>query len=156
MSATTFFHEIGDEIALAFGHMPKDFAGVTNQLVTDLNNAKKFLESPGATTIAAMFPKGIGTAVDSELDKLVTEGLATIEIAQGAEQATSTITDPTAKADAIIQYILANIAKLPAEWQGKHWLNIAEKILESVLNITTTEANALVNTQLGLIKAGKA
>ena len=154
MEVRSIFNEIRAEITLLFGkHLPNGWEDITVDLINALEKAKGYLSNPFAATIAALFPNGIGMIVLDDLLKVINETLPGLEIAQGAEAAGAGITDPVAKANAILAYILSNISKLPADWQGKHWLDIAKTILVAALGITATEANALINTKLGQIKA---
>jgi hypothetical protein len=154
MSVKTIFKEIGAELVLVFGkQLPGGWEGITADLINGLDRAKALLSSPVSATVAALFPNGVGTVVLNDLLAVINDSLPALEVAEGAEAALAGISDATQKADVLIAYILDNISKLPASWQGKHWLDVAKTILVAILGITETEANALINTKLGQLQA---
>lgn len=144
MSIKNLFHKIGDEFAILSGKLPHDWVTATNDLLAGVEKAKAALESPLAVTVAGLFPKGVGCIILADLQRLIVTVLPTLEIAQGCEQAINGITDPAQKADAIIVYLLGNVAKLPKAWQEKHWFDVAETILTTLLGISLNEAKLLL------------
>ena len=144
MSLKNIFHKLGDDFAIMAGKLPHDWVNATTDLLAGLEKAKNLLNSPTAITVAAMFPKGLGTIALADLQNIIANALPALEIAQGCEKAVSGITDPAKKADAVLGYLLANMGKMPQEWQDKHWLNIAETILSKLLNISINDAKLLL------------
>jgi hypothetical protein len=135
---------LGAKVTLLFGsHLPHGWEDVTQELITGLNNAKAFLDKPEVVKVEGIFP-GVHLLLQ-DVRHWIAEGVPTLEIALGAEKVAEGITDPVAKADAVMAYVLANLGKLPEEWHGKHWLDVARKVLQAALKVTATEANAMIN-----------
>lgn len=153
MSIKSFFKDMGDKIALLFGHMPKDWVEHTDEVVRFFNKAKTFLSAPTTLILASLIPNGWGNIAREDLLKIITETLPTLEIAQQVEHSLVGVTDVEQQANIIMQTILANMAKLPADWQGKHWLDMARKLLTTMTGMTNTEANALINMKYGQIQS---
>jgi hypothetical protein len=149
------FHLLGDLVALIFGKLPKGWEQTTEDIIDGLNIAKIFLDSPGAASLAALFPKGVGTATKEALLSAINKALPMLEIAQGAMEIVEGVDDPEQRAVALIQYIITTIGTKQEGWRGKHWLDVARAILTELLDVTDTEANALINTKLGQMKAAK-
>ena len=148
------FSTIGADIRLLFaGKLPQNWEADTDTILSALKVAQTWEASAGAITLAALLPKGVGNFALAFVQNVTNNSITTIEIAQGAEQATVAITDPAAKADAIFAYVVANINKLPANWQGKHWEDMAVTLLQGLLNVTENEAKAIVALQASKIPA---
>lgn len=142
-----FLREVKDSITTLFsGKLPNNWEEDANLIIDGLNTAKKWEASQGAITIAGLF-KGGNFALQF-LTKVTNEGLISIEMAKGALEATKDIADPNLKADAVIAYLIANISKLPVEWQNKHYEDIAVQILKALLNISGNEARSIITLQI--------
>jgi len=144
MSLKNIFHKLGDEFDVLVGKLPHDWVSATGDLIAGLDKAQSLLSNPSVATVAALFPNGIGVVALADVQKLVCNALPVLEIAQGCEKAIVGITDPDKKADAVLSYLLTNIGKLPQSWQDKHWFNIAETILTTLLGITLSDAKLLL------------
>lgn len=154
MNNSSFFRRLWRDVKAVFGdHLPHGWEETTDELLVFLNKAKTWSESDGAMTLAAMAPKGLGTIALDRLHHLFEDAIPTLEIAVGARGATLGITDPVEHANAIAKYVFEHINRLPEDMRGKHWEDIARKIMEVELQLSTTAAKALLNTLLGKMKA---
>ncbi len=149
MTATgKLLRELGAEITLVFSKkLPGGWEADVNTLLLMLNKAKTFEDNPATVTLAALLPDNIGNYALAFITKITNEGIVTLEIAQGAEAATAGITDPGAKANAIIAYVISEMKKKSPDFQEKHWVDIAIKFLVGLLNINTVEARAIIALQ---------
>lgn len=156
MTIKSFFSKIGSEVKSLFSAHSPAAEMVTNALIAALKTAQNLGSNPAVESLVlTLFGNGIGTIALADLQAIIADTLPELEIAQGVEKAISGIADPVLKADTALAYVVANINKLPPQYKGKHWLDVAATLLSKILNITTTAANILINAKLGAIKASE-
>lgn len=158
MSFSTILVSIGTIWRELWGKIPENYEQATEDAINGLNTAKAFLTNPLVISVAALFPRGIGSIADAALVNIINKILPELEMGKACEDALQAyiVAHPAAaeqeKATVILQTIIQNIGKLPASWQDKHWLDIAVNILIAILGITKTEANTLVSIKYAQMK----
>jgi hypothetical protein len=150
-----FFHHIIDSVKKAFKkNLPEGFEHITETIILGLNKAKALEESNAAHTIASLFGN-VGEEILEKIHGIIPEILPVVEMAKGAEEATHGLSGVDL-VNALLTFILNNIKNLPSDWQGKHWLDVASRILQKVLNITHSEAVTLVQNKFLEMNSTKA
>jgi hypothetical protein len=147
-----FFKHLWMEVNVIFSrHLSKGWEAFCTDLLNGLTTAKTYFGSEKVATVADLFPNGIGHVALAKLQQMIVDLIPTLEIAKGCTIPSAL--SPAEKADAVLQFVLGNISKLPEDMQGKHLEDIARKLAEVELQLSTTAAKAILNTLLGKLKA---
>ncbi len=134
------------------GHLPSNWLPATEGIINVLNQAKKLGENPGIVKFAELFGIHFTTEQVTEAEGYLAKALPDLEIAEGFERACDG-KEGTALADAAISYIIDNISKKQAKFQGKHWMDVAQSILSQMLKITRSQAMALLQAKIAETQA---
>jgi hypothetical protein len=141
-----FFHNVATSFANLWAKEPQVEA-VINQVITGINVAGGVFSNPVVDIIAHAFPGGIGGKTLDEVKVLIPEALEISTIASDALKASEGVTDPTAKANAVITTTLQEVAKLPELAKESHTLTIISAIVSKILGISLVEATHYVTAK---------
>ena len=147
-----FFENLGQHIKDIWAHEPQVEADVT-AVISGVTKVVGALNSPEADIIASMFPNGIGNKTLAEVKAIIPQALDVSHVAEDALTASDGLTDPTAKANAVITTVLADVAKLQGAAKDAQLLLIMSGIVSKVLGITFAQATNLVSAKQAEMQA---
>lgn len=156
----TFFHNLGTELSallhktLGITHDTASWEPITLDLIRLVDTLKNAANSGAVVSLAHLIPNGIGDIALPVVQHILADALPTLEIFLGGEKATAGL-EGQALTNAALQYCFDSIDKLPTDFRGKHWEDIARKFLEMALKVSTTEAKAMLSIKLGEMKAAE-